>query len=616
MGLQRAEARRLRSPIVVVLGHVDHGKTALLDRIRGTAVVKREPGEMTQHVGASFVPSHAIESIAEPLKKVIRFRLKIPGLLFIDTPGHEAFANLRRRGGSVADLAVLVIDIVDGVKPQTVESLEILRERGVPFVVAANKIDKIPGWRPLEGAPFLESSRGQDRRALDALDRAVYSLVGQLSSLGVEAERFDRVRDFRKTVPIVPVSAKTGEGVAELLAVLAGLSQQYMEERLSYAEGPAKGAVLEVKEEAGLGSTMDAIIYEGVIRRGDIIVLGGFDGPIVTRVRALLLPKPLDEMRAPSDRFSPVEEVAAAAGVKIVAPGLERAIAGSPLLVVGSEEEASRAASAVAEELRLLRISSQEILGLVVKADTLGTLEALVAMLRRRGVPVRIADVGPLSRREALEASVVARDDRLVGAVILFNVGVNPDAEEVLRSSGVRVFSGNIIYRLVEDYLAWAEEERRRERERELERLVRPGKMRVIPGYIFRRSDPAIIGVEILGGVVRPGYPVMRDDGRRLGTIMQIQDAGKPLQVARTGMSVAVSIRGDVLVGRHFGEGDVLYTDVPEDHLSELVERFSEDLSLDELLVLREIIEVKRRMNRAYGLSAQARIAEILRRRS
>lgn len=606
------QARRLRSPIVVVLGHVDHGKTTLLDRIRGTAVVKKEPGEMTQHVGASFVPTHVIDSIAEPLKKFIKFRLRIPGLLFIDTPGHEAFANLRRRGGSIADLAVLVIDIIDGVKPQTVESIEILRDRGVPFIVAANKIDRIQGWRSSENVSFMENMKIQNRRALDLLDRYIYTIAGSLSSLGIECDRFDRVRDFKRVIPIVPVSAKTGEGIPELLAVVAGIAQQFLEERLRYAEGPAKGVVLEVKEEQGLGTTIDAIIYDGVIRRGDIIVLGGFGGSIVTRARALLLPKPLDEMRAPSDRFTPVDVVYAAAGVKIAAPGLEEAIAGSPLLVAGSDEEAKALAEKVMEEIGSLRIFSQDVAGVVVKADTLGTLEALVSMLKKRGVQIRIADVGPLTKREAIEASIVARENRYLGAVILFNVGVSQDAEEILRTHGVKIFPGNIIYKLVEDYLSWVEEERRREKERELEKLVRPGKMRIIPGYIFRRSDPAIVGVEILGGVVRPGYPVMRSDGRSLGHIMQIQDAGKSMPIARTGMAVAISIRGDILVGRHVDEGDIIYTDIPETHVNELIDKFSQDLSDDELMVLKEIIEIKRKTNRLFASASYIKLSQIL----
>jgi len=595
--------KRLRSPIVVVLGHVDHGKTSLLDKIRGTAVVKKEAGEMTQHVGASFVPSHVIESIAEPLKKIINFKLRIPGLLFIDTPGHEAFANLRRRGGSIADFAILVIDVIDGVKPQTIESIEILRSRKVPFLVAANKIDKIPGWRPYIDKPFLETIKMQDPSVQRELDNKIYGIVGSLSTLGFSADRFDRIRDFRRTVAIVPVSAKTGEGIPELLAVLAGLTQQYMANRLIFAEGPAVGSVLEVKEEPGLGTTIDVIIYDGVIKKGDLFVTGGVGGPIVSRVRALLLPKPLDEMRAPSDRFSSVDEVYAAAGVKIVASDLEGVVAGAPIRVVWDEKEIEDVKKKIYDEIRELRIFSPDTAGVVVKADTLGTLEALVDMLKKRSIPIKIADVGPLTKNEALEALITKNTNRYYGVILLFNVDMLREAKEIVETNKIPVFHNNIIYRLVEEYLEWIEREKSEEIRRGLDNLYRPGKIRVLPGYVFRRSDPAIVGIEVLGGVIRPGYPLMREDGRRIGFIMQIQERGKSLEIARTGASVAISIRGNVMVGRHFDEGDILYTDVPEEHLQQLVEKYWNFLSDDEKLVMREIVEIKRKIDKSYALT-------------
>ncbi len=603
MASSQRGGRRLRQPIVVVLGHVDHGKTTLLDKIRGTAVAKKEPGEMTQHVGASLVPASVIEKIAEPLKKMIPFKLEIPGLLFIDTPGHELFANLRRRGGSVADIAILVIDINEGVMPQTVESIEILRERKVPFVVAANKIDKIPGWKPLPDAPFIESLRQQSPAVVKRLEDSIYMLIGQLASHGVIAERFDRVRDFLKTVPIVPVSAKTGEGIPELLAVLAGITQKYMSQRLQYAEGPAKGVVLEVKEQPGYGTTIDVIIYDGVIRRGDIIVLEGFNGPIVTRVRALLMPRPLTDIRMVKSGLAPVEEVSAAAGVRIAAPNLDDAIAGSPLYVVPSEDVIEEYKKRVAEEVQSIRFRS-EVKGVVVKADTLGTLEALVSALQRKGIPIRLADVGPLTKREAIEAAIVAREDKYLGVVLLFNVKPLPEAEEIINREKIKVFQSNIIYRLIEDYEKWVSEEKKREEENLLSKLILPGKIRVIPGCVFRRSDPAIVGVEVLGGVIKPGYPLMRSDGRRVGEIMQIQHMGKPLKEARKGAEVAISIRGNVLIGRHVREGDVLYTDVPLYHARTMIMQLRHLLSEDEIEVLREILRIKAVSNPDYAALA------------
>ena len=593
--------KRLRQPIVVVLGHVDHGKTTLLDKIRGTAVARREPGEITQHVGASVVPARVIEEIAAPLKKLIPIKLKIPGLLFIDTPGHELFANMRRRGGSVADFAIVVVDINEGVKEQTKESIEILRQRKVPFLVAANKIDRIVGWRSFPNQPFIISIQRQSPQVVRELDEKIYKLVGQLGMLGFNSDRFDRIRDFTRTVAIVPISAKTGEGIPELLAVLAGLTQQYLANRLVYAEGPAKGVVLEKKEEPGLGSTIDVIIYDGVIKRGDTIVVGSLSEPIVTRVRALLMPKPLQEIRSPEDKFVKVDEVYAASGVKIAAPELDEAIAGSPLYVVEREEDIEEIKRKVMEEIESAIIRTDKT-GVVAKADTIGTLEALVEALRRNNIPVRQADVGPISKRDVLEASVSKEKDVTLGVILGFNVKVTKEAEQEARKAEVKIFVNNVIYRLLEDYLEWRRKTKELERLKELESLVRPAKIRILPGYVFRRSDPAVVGVEVLGGVLRPGTPLMRSDGRKLGTVMQIQDKGQPVREARAGMQVAVSIRGNIMIGRHVDEGDIIYSDVPDQHARKLLREFKSDISDDEVMVLREIAEIKRKTNPFYAM--------------
>ncbi len=596
------QGKRLRQPIVVVLGHVDHGKTTLLDKIRGTTVALKEPGAITQHVGASVVPASVIEKLAEPLKKFLpKFKLVIPGLLFIDTPGHEVFSNLRRRGGSVADFAILVVDIMEGFQPQTYEAIEILRQRRVPFLVAANKIDRIPGWVPHPDQPFLISFRKQRPEVQQRLEERLWEIIGELYKLGFRADRFDRIKDFTKTVAVVPVSAKTGEGIPELLAVLAGLTQQYLRKRLMYAEGPAKGVILEMREQPGLGVVADVIIYDGILRKGDLIVTGGLEGPVITHVRSLLMPKPLVEIRSAKRELEPVEEVVAAAGVRIVAPGLEKAVAGAPLFVARSEEEAKELAKKVMEEIEAIRIRTDKE-GVVVKADTLGTLEALVESLKKRGIPIRVADVGPIAKRDVMEAVASKQLNKYYGVIIGFNVKVLPEAEEEARKHGIKIFTHNVIYKLIEDFENWYREQVEADKRREFESLVRPGKIRILPGYVFRRSNPAIVGVEVLGGVIKPGYPLMREDGKQIGRIKQIQDKGKSIPEARAGMAVAISIEGRVMIGRQVDEGDVLYTDIPEKHAQLLLTKYKSWLSDDELMVLKEIIKIKRKQNPLYGL--------------
>ena len=587
---------KLRQPIVVVLGHVDHGKTSLLDKIRSTAIAAKEAGGITQHIGASIVPADVIEKIAEPLKKVIPIKLTIPGLLFIDTPGHELFSNLRRRGGSVADFAILVVDITKGFQNQTYESLDLLKSRRVPFLVAANKIDRIPGWNSMPDTPFLESYPKQSDAARRALEEAIYGrVVLPLSEQGFSADLYLRIKDFTRTVAVVPVSAKTGEGIADLLAVLAGLAQQYLRKRLMYAEGPARGSVLEVKEIPGLGTVVDAIIYDGVLRVGDTIVLNGKNGPIVTTVKSLLLPAPLSDMRAKGVKFVNVDEVRAAAGVRIAASGLEDALPGSALQVAASQEEAAKIAESLRAEVKEL-IFRGENEGVIVKADTLGTLEALLEALKRQGVPVRAADIGNVSKSDVIDAAFSKKKDRSLGAVLAFNVKVLPEAEEEARKEGVKIFVDNVIYHLLDQYFEWRQRLKEEELQERLNQLVRPGKFVIIPGYVFRRSNPAIVGIEVQGGVIRPGYPLISEKGRELGRIMAIKDNDKSLDMARTGDKVAISIEGKILVGRHVDEGETVYTDVPVDHAIKLVTEFRAVISDDELQVLKEIAELKRKL--------------------
>jgi len=580
-------------------GHVDHGKTTLLDKIRGTTVAAREPGQITQWVGSSLIPAYVLKEICSPLLEKFKFEIIVPGLLFIDTPGHETFSNLRKRGGSAADIAILVIDIIKGVEPQTIESLNILKSRKTPFLIVANKIDLIPGWKPSSKSSFMESFNEQSEEVKRKLDELLYSIIGALSRLGFNSERFDRIKDFKTTVAIVPTSAKTGEGIPKLLAILVGLTQAYMKKELLVTSGPGKGTVLEVKEEVGLGTTINAIIYDGIIKVNDTIVIGGKEGPIVTKIRAILLPKPLDEIRDPRDKFLNVNEATAASGVKIVAPNLENALAGSSLYVATNEEEIEKFTKSIIEEVESLKIKTDKT-GIVLKTDTLGSLEALTNYFSSINIPIRLADVGDVSKREIIEAEVVKQKERLYGVVLAFNVKVLPDAEEEALHAGIPIFKSNIIYHLIEEYTRWLEKEKLEALKLELDRLIRPGKIKIIPGYVFRRSKPAIVGVEVLSGIIKPKYPLINEKGKEVGEILRIQDKGKDINEALANSKVAISI-DKAVVGRQINEGEILYVGVPESHVKILLTKFKESLSIDELQTLEELIKIMRKVYPLWG---------------
>ena len=584
----------IRQPIVCVLGHVDSGKTSLLDVLRKTTVQAREAGGMTQHIGASYFPVETLKQLIGPYISNFKTGIEIPGLLIVDTPGHEAFTNLRRRGGSVADIAILVVDALKGFEAQTFECIEILKARKTPFIVAVNKIDRIPGWKSQQATPFMQSYSEQSSFVREALDNRLYQVMGDFSRLGFKTDRFDHIRDFTINIALVPTSAKTGEGLAELVMVLVGLTQQFLKKRLQTTEGSAKGAILEVKEEPGLGVTLNTIVYDGTLRRDDLVVVGGKDGPISARVRTILVPKPLDEMRDPRDKFTSVDCVYASAGVKVVAPGLETALAGAPFLAVPAGEDVTKYCKLITEEVGRIRIAKQ-IDGVIVKADTLGSLEAMAEILKANNVQVRIADIGDISKRDVIEASVVKVHEPLVGAVLAFGVKILPDAEIEAEANGVKIFRDPIIYNLIDNYLEWVKEKREAKSEKEFEALVKPGKITVLPNCIFRRAKPAVFGVEILGGRLKPKVSLLRiEDGSDLGEVQQIQDKGKAIGEAKVGMQVAVSMDKPI-AGRHVFERDVLFVKVPEADAKLLLSAHLDDLTSEEQEVLREYISLMRK---------------------
>jgi translation initiation factor 5B len=569
----------------------------LLDTIRGSAVSEGEAGAITQHIGATAVPLETISGIAGSLVDPDDFDL--PGLLFIDTPGHHSFSTLRSRGGALADIAVLVVDVNDGFQPQTEEAIDILKRTGTPFIVAANKIDTTPGWNPQEGEPIQATYEAQSDRARSRLDENLYEIIGQLSDAGFSADLYWRVQDFQGNVGVVPVSAVTGEGVPDLLTVLMGLSQRYMKDQMAIdVDGPGAGTVLEVKEEKGFGTTLDVVMYDGTIREGDEMVVGGMQAPIVTEVRALLQPKPLAEIRT-EKRFDRVESVAAAAGVKIAAPDLEDAMAGAPVRVIRDRDREAAIAD-VESELAEIQVDTEEE-GVVVKADTLGSLEAMANALVDAEVPILRAEVGDVAPRDVAVASTAAEAEHRV--ILGFNVDVLTNAEDELEESDVRLFRDDVIYQLVEDYEAFVEERQRAQQETVLDKIVRPARFQLLPDHVFRQNDPAVVGVEVLSGTLKNNTHVGRFDGNefeRLGQLSGIQKSGDDVSEARAGERVSVAIDGPT-VGRQIDEGDELWVDLPEKHAKILEQELTDEIPADELEALQGFLDNHRRRDPFWG---------------
>ena len=630
--VEEVEKGHNRQPIVSVLGHVDHGKTSVLDLVRSigserqASVMDREAGGITQHIGATEVPADILNETCSEMMKGNKF--KSPGLLFIDTPGHHSFVSLRNRGGSVSDIAILVIDIMEGLQPQTIESLKVLRDSKTPFVIAGNKIDRIHGWMCEKGRSFIESSKNQRSDVTDLFEARYWKLLGQFAEHGFNIERYDLIKDFRNNVALVPMSAKEGEGLQDLLTVTVGLAERFLEERLTDTLGSTQATVLEVREEIGMGKTIDIILYRGGLKVGDKIMLAGPDGPYQTHIKGLKRPKGMSEMRDAGKRWVNYDGVEAACGVKIVAPNMEGTIPGTTLHIANTEEEIKIAKQAIRDEWRGVfnqmpimctqcsevfsrtdfkihvkeegpcQDAEEEKKGIVIKADTVGGLEALAFELFKLKIPVRRATVGVVNKKDILMAQ--SAQDPLYKIILGFSTKANSEVTDGLKSgdSEINFISGEIIYHVLDEYEEWREK-LQAEIEAELrESLVYPGQLLYLRDHTFRAKGPAIVGMRVVGGRVHIGQKIMKLDGTPVGQIKSLRTRdGDDVKEGSTGDELAVAVHGPT-VGRHIEELDEFYVDVPESHAKRL-----KNIELDpkEQEIFEQLIKLHRKENHFWG---------------
>ena len=574
----------IRQPIVVFMGHIDHGKSSILERIRGISITKAEPGLITQSLRSYSVPLATIRQYCGPLLDNINRKLIIPGLLFLDSPGHAAFNNMRKIGGNLADIAILVVDCKEGIKEQTRECLSILKQYKTPFVVALNKVDLIPGWQAHPQEKLLQNITSQSSRVQEELEKVLYSIVAKLGEDNLNAERFDRVDDFTKQVSIVPVSAKTGEGLPELLMVMTGLAQRFLEEKLTInVEGHGKATILEVTEDPKLGTVLDIVLYDGTLRVNDTIVIGTISNAIETKVRALF------EIDHKTKKLVSQKEVHAAAGVKLIAPGLKDAIGGMPLVV--ADKNVENVKKELQREIHsILTETGKE--GIIAKADTIGSLEALANLLKEANVTIKKLSIGNITKKDVAEAKV--ETNPIYRVILGFNIAAFEGA------SGIKQVTHDVVYKIIEDYEAWKNAQLKMLEAKEIEKVTHPFRLKVMEGFVFRQSNPAVVGAHVQAGILTIEAHMMKKDGSKLSVIKTIQEHGKNIDSAPKDKEVAIAIP-NVIVGRQLKEGDVLYSDLTEDEFKKL-KKLKKYLKLDEIDVIKEVLEIKRKQNPMWGV--------------
>ncbi|KAI9531636.1 Translation Initiation Factor 5B, partial [Dissostichus eleginoides] len=593
--IKNIDLDRLRSPVVCVLGHVDTGKTKILDKLRHTNVQDGEAGGITQQIGATNVPLETIEEQTRMVKNFNKADLRIPGMLIIDTPGHESFSNLRNRGSSLCDIAILVVDIMHGLEPQTLESINLLKEKKCPFIVALNKVDRLYDWKRSPETDVVATLKKQKKNTKDEFDERVKAVIVEFAQQGLNAALFFENKDPRTFVSLVPTSAHSGDGMGNLIALLVELTQTMLAKRLAHCD-ELRAQVMEVKALPGMGTTIDVILINGTLREGETIIVPGVEGPIVTQIRGLLLPPPLRELRVKS-QYEKHKEVSTAQGVKILGKDLEKTLAGLPLLVAHKEDEIPVLRDELVRELKqTLSCIKLEDKGVYVQASTLGSLEALLEFLRTSKVPYAGINIGPVHKKDVMRASAMLEHDIQYAVILAFDVKVERESQEMADSLGVRIFSAEIIYHLFDAFTKYREDYKKAKQEEFKNIAVFPAKVKVLPQFIFNSRDPIVMGVTIEAGVLRQGTPlcVPAKGFVDIGIVTSIEMNHKSVESAKKGQEVCIKIEpipGEApkMFGRHFEATDMLVTKITRESIDALKNWFRDEMTKGDWQLIMEL---------------------------
>ncbi len=566
---------KIRQPIVTVCGHVDHGKTSILDCLRDSCIQEKEAGQITQKISFTLYPINQLKKIC-PLIDKSGIKLNIPGFLFIDTPGHAAFTNLRKRGGSLADLAILVIDINEGIKPQTAEVIQILKLNKTPFLIALNKIDNISSWRKLDD-DLQKSIELQPSNVKQIFDERYMTFIGSLNSYGFDSDLFYNIKDFTKKIALIPCSAKTKEGIQELIMMLCGVSQKYLKDKLVLGK-EAKGVILEVKKEKSINYA-EAILYGGELSKTDEIAIASFDTPIITKIRIL------EEIQPLSLKFKPKEKVQASTGLRLQLIAKDEILPGMPFIIYkGNKEKIKKEfKKEISENIKT------EKQGIIIKADSLGSLEALLVLLRQNKIPVVKAGIGKINKTDIISAKANLEINELDAVIVGFNVSVDEDAKQI--QSNIKILTNDVIYKLIEDLVEFRIEKRKEIEKKRLMGMTTICKLKILPQYVFRNTKPAIFGVKVEAGKLISGLNLINKEDEKIGRIKKIQSENKSVGEATENMEVAISIPG-INFERQLKNKEFLYSNISESQFKTF-KKNKDLLSQNEMKILQEIAEIK-----------------------
>ena len=593
----------LRAPIVCILGHVDTGKTKILDKLRRSNVQLGEAGGITQQIGATFLPIENFKDHIAKLNPKFRIPLKIPGILLIDTPGHASFQNLRSRGSSLCDIAVVIINIMKGIEKQTLESLDLLRQRRTPFIIALNQMDRIYQWKSTEFGAFRDSLDKQKNSQKREFNKLVQDNITQLIKNNLNTALYDENDNMKEYINLVPTSAITGEGMPDLIGLLSFLSQKYLLRKIEF-KNEVQCTILEVKVLESIGTTIDVILVNGTLKVGDKIIIGGLFGPIKTQIKIILTPHPMKEMRVKCE-YDRHDVIKGAIGVKLFCPDLENALAGSPLYVYKTEDEADQYSNEITKDFNSIvkDFLSKTGKGIMVQASTLGSLEAILTFLHEQKIQVSVVGVGNLNKKDVIKMQTMhAKQENPLKedlVILAFDNKVIPEAQQFADANNIKIFNDNIIYHLFDSYIDFKKEcalERKKQKEKE---AIFPCILKIV--MFINKKDPLIIGVDVVEGILKVGTPLYCPEKKiSIGVVEGMEKSYKPINNVRP-VDGSVSIRmkvadSSLTAGRHFDEKCTFISHITRNSIDALKEYFRDDMTNDDwktVIKLKKELEIK-----------------------
>ena len=596
----------LKSPICSFMGHVDAGKTSLMDVIRNTKVQEKEAGGITQSIGSSFVNIEDIVDITNVINGKFEVKPEIPGILIIDTPGHEAFNTLRERGSSLCDIAILVVDINDGVKPQTIESIKLLRDKRVPFVIAATKLDTIYNYKVTEEISLRKALKQQKKETINMIETSMYDIQYELEKEGIKSVFYFKNKNPQKVYSIVPVSSRTKEGIADLLALMIYISQNWMNKKITYQE-EVDATIMESYQDSKHGWVLDIILKNGTINVGDKFIVCGRESSRTITVRKLLVKK---------NKLEDVKSVRASDGIRVIASNCDNCYSGTKLYPIDNNEK------------EVLQIANEEIdnywksfdldqIGVCIQAKTFGELDALYQLVKKDGIPIMSVSLKKLGEKDfdRIKIKTDNIDDLEYNTLLYFGELDNFDKfDKVAKEKGIKLFNSEIVYGLIDEYKKYSKQclEERQKKQIASGNAIYPCKLKIFKQHIYMKggTNNLLFGVKVLEGKLRIGSPLYVVKKERfekdkiynmktekeygLGIVTSLQKNNEDIELANQGDEVCIRLDNvnELIFSRHFDHKDTIISHLSRESIDILKKDYRDNMTKQDWMLVVEFMKI------------------------